>query len=214
MRNRHNFVDTFSRFSAPPGIRRCFAFLLLFSFLFTAAGCSLFKSKPVQPEKVSIRDVIKEKGYTITVYFDVNSDNLSIESKDSIMRTAKLLAVSDIEAYLTGFADKTGDEKKNVILSENRVNAVKNFLLSLGVSEESVYTDYFGDTLPAENADTPEAYAKNRRVEILLTPKIEDAVAANAGASKSEINALTLLKQRKASEETAAANEGLPSKAQ
>jgi len=205
MTKQPEFWSTFSKLSAHPGACRCFAFFILFYFLFTAAGCSLFKPKPAEPEKVSIRDIIKEKGYKITVYFDINSDNLDILSKDSIMRTAKLLAVSNIEAYLTGFADKTGNQDKNVTLSESRVNAVKNFLLSLGVTEDSIYTDYFGDTLPVENADTPEAYAKNRRVEILLTAKMEDAVAANADVSKSAINALTLLKQRRASNEAAEA---------
>ena len=176
---------------------RYFYVFISFLLLFAASSCSLFKPKPAEPERVSIRDIVKEQGYKITVYFDVNSDELSLISKDSIMRTAKLSAVSNTEAYLTGFADKTGNKENNVILSEKRVNAVKNLLVSLGISEEHIYLDYFGDDLPVDDGETPEAYAKNRRVELLLTSKIEEAVTVNSGASKATIAALSVVKQRK-----------------
>ncbi|MCL2144549.1 MAG: OmpA family protein [Endomicrobia bacterium] len=182
---------------------------ILFLLFFAASGCSLFKPKPTPPEKVSIRDIVKEQGYKIIVYFDVNSDELSLTSKDSIMRTAKLLAVSDTEAYLTGFADKTGNKEDNVVLSEKRVNAVKDYLINLGIAERNIYTDYFGDDLPVEDAETPEAFAKNRRVELLLTSKIEEAVVINAEASKATIAALKVVQQRKAEQtnnETAITN--------
>ena len=181
---------------------RYFAFLLLF-FPFAASGCSYFKSKPEEPQKVSIRDIIKEQGYKVTVYFEINSDKLSLVSQDSIMRTAKLLAISNTKAYLTGFADKTGNKKQNITLSRQRVDTVKAFLEKLGVPEENIYVDYFGDELPVDDADTPEAYAKNRRVELLLTSKIEDVVVINASASKATESALTVVKQRKAAHEAA-----------
>ncbi|MCL1972340.1 MAG: OmpA family protein [Endomicrobia bacterium] len=180
---------------------RYFYVFVSFLFLFAASGCSFFKPKPSEDERVSIRDIVKEQGYKITVYFDVNSDELSLISKDSIMRTAKLSAVSDTEAYLTGFADKTGIKENNVILSEKRVNAVKNLLISLGISEEHIYLDYFGDDLPVDDGETPEAYAKNRRVELLLTSKIEEAAAVNSGASKATIAALSVVQQRKSASE-------------
>ncbi|MCL2390261.1 MAG: OmpA family protein [Endomicrobia bacterium] len=180
---------------------RCLYLFILFSFIFVANGCSIFKPKPVEPEKISIRDIIKAGGYKITVYFDVDSDNLSLITKDSIMRVAKFLSISDTEGYLTGFADKTGKKDHNVTLSEKRVNAVKDYILSLGVPEENIYIDYFGDDLPAVNAETPEAYAKNRRVELLLTSKIEDALVVNADSSRATINALSIMKQRRAAQE-------------
>jgi hypothetical protein len=181
-------------------MRHFYVFISLF-FIFSS-GCSLFKPKPEEPTKISIRDIIKEEGYKIAVYFEINSDELNLISKDSIIRTAKFLAVSDTKAYLTGFADKTGNKDNNVILSEKRVNAAKEFLISLGIDAENVYIDYFGDELPVEFGDTSEALAKNRRVEILLTSKIEDAVAQNAQTSKASTTALDMLKLRKAAPQT------------
>ncbi|MDR2191410.1 MAG: OmpA family protein [Endomicrobium sp.] len=148
-------------------------------FVFFAAGCVTAKKEQAQ-SKLSLKQTVKETGYRVIVYFDVSSDELTLFSKDALMRVAKLQAISETQAYLTGYADKTGNPENNIILSKNRVESAKNFLLSLGVKENNIHIDYKGDEYPVDNEDTPEAYSKNRRVEILLTAAADSAVKESA----------------------------------
>lgn len=67
---------------------------------------------------------------------------------------------------LEGHTDVLGNPKKNLKLSEDRVNAVKNFLVTKGVAKGRVKTKAFGGTQPLSTEDTPEAHRLNRRVEL------------------------------------------------
>lgn len=137
-------------------------------------SCATTSSK--QPDKVSIKQLIREQGYKVTVYFDVSSAELGIVSQDELMHAAKLQGASKTSAYLTGHADKTGIKENNIDLSEMRVLTVKNYLMSLGIKEENVFIDYFGDEKPVDENEDLEAYAKNRRVEVILTNQIDDVI--------------------------------------
>jgi OmpA-OmpF porin, OOP family len=67
---------------------------------------------------------------------------------------------------LEGHTDNVGDAKMNMKLSEDRVDAVKSYLASKGISKSRMKTKAFGGTRPLSGDGTPEARALNRRVEI------------------------------------------------
>ncbi|MFK8138094.1 MAG: OmpA family protein [Bdellovibrionales bacterium] len=67
-----------------------------------------------------------------------------------------------------GHTDSTGDYDKNVKLSWDRADFVKNELVSRGVPASRVDTKGFGPDKPIDSAKTPEAYSKNRRVEFSI----------------------------------------------
>jgi outer membrane protein OmpA-like peptidoglycan-associated protein len=67
---------------------------------------------------------------------------------------------------LEGHTDVLGNPKKNLKLSEDRVDAVKNYLIKNGVAKGRVKTKAFGGTQPLSTEDTPEAHRLNRRVEL------------------------------------------------
>jgi len=53
-----------------------------------------------------------------------------------------------VKIAITGYADvQTGRHAHNLKLSENRVNAVKNFLTNAGIAEDRISSDYKGDTV-------------------------------------------------------------------
>lgn len=56
-------------------------------------------------------------------------------------------------------------------LSAIRAIAVVQALIADGVPPDHLAAAAFGDTEPIDNANTPEAYAQNRRIELLLTSK-------------------------------------------
>lgn len=69
---------------------------------------------------------------------------------------------------LEGHTDTRGDPKANLRLSENRVEAVKDYLISKKISKHKVKTKAFGGTQPISREDTEEAHRLNRRVELRI----------------------------------------------
>ena len=75
---------------------------------------------------------------------------------------------SNMEIQLEGHTDNTGSPKANLSLSQDRVDAVKKYISSKGVSKSRIQTKAFGGTQPLGNELTPEARMKNRRVEMRI----------------------------------------------
>jgi len=69
---------------------------------------------------------------------------------------------------LEGHTDFRGDPKQNMKLSQERVDAVKTYLLSKGVNKSKVRTKAFGGTAPLSRENTEDAHQMNRRVEVRI----------------------------------------------
>lgn len=69
---------------------------------------------------------------------------------------------------LEGHTDTRGDAKANMKLSETRVEAVKDYLVSKKIAKNKVRTKAFGGTQPISREDTEEAHRMNRRVELRI----------------------------------------------
>lgn len=89
---------------------------------------------------------------------------------------ARLMAVSDYLAkspkykriVLDGYADNRGQNKPNKILSRNRANTVKAFLVARGVSSKKIKIVAHGEVDEIALNKTPSLRAKNRRVDISI----------------------------------------------
>ena len=75
---------------------------------------------------------------------------------------------SRIVIQLEGHTDNQGSSKANLALSEERVEAVKKYLVSKGISKDRIKTKAFGGSQPLSNEMTQEARAMNRRVEMRI----------------------------------------------
>lgn len=69
---------------------------------------------------------------------------------------------------LEGHTDTRGNPKANLKLSQARVDAVKDYLVSKGISKSKVKTKAFGGTAPISREDSEEAHRLNRRVELRI----------------------------------------------
>ena len=102
------------------------------------------------------------------ILFDVDKYDLRPEAEEVLKNLAIVLKEADIKAFeVDGHTDSDAGDKHNQILSENRANAVKNFLASQGITAEITIKGY-GKTRPIASNDTPEGKQKNRRVEIVI----------------------------------------------
>jgi len=73
-----------------------------------------------------------------------------------------------IVIQLEGHTDNQGSSKANLALSEDRVEAVKRYLVSKGIGKDRIKTKSFGGSQPLSNELTQEARAMNRRVEMRI----------------------------------------------
>jgi outer membrane protein OmpA-like peptidoglycan-associated protein len=71
----------------------------------------------------------------------------------------------DLKVEIDGHTDSTGTAAYNMMLSEKRAKAVKEFMVTRGIDPKRLTTKGFGITKPAASNDTKEGRAKNRRVE-------------------------------------------------
>ena len=102
------------------------------------------------------------------ILFDVDKYDVRPEAEEVLKNLAIVLKEADIKAFeIDGHTDSDAGDKHNQILSENRANAVKNFLTSQGITAEITIKGY-GKTRPIASNDTPEGKQKNRRVEIII----------------------------------------------
>jgi outer membrane protein OmpA-like peptidoglycan-associated protein len=69
---------------------------------------------------------------------------------------------------LEGHTDYQGDPAKNMKLSEQRVEEVKNYVVSKGIAKGRIKLKAFGGTMPISMENTPEGHRLNRRVEVRI----------------------------------------------
>lgn len=108
---------------------------------------------------LEIRDEIK---------FEHDSYKLTKDSKQSLKTIANLILEGDHEfkkIVIEGHANKIGTEEYNLNLSEKRAKEVKNELLKLGLKENLVDTQGFGEGKPKNIEMWDVAKKENRRVE-------------------------------------------------
>ena len=104
------------------------------------------------------------------VLFDVNKYDVRVhpEAEEVLKNLAIVLKEMDVKNFeIDGHTDSDASDEHNQVLSENRANSVKNFLVSQGVTAE-ITTKGYGESKPVASNDTAEGKQKNRRVEIII----------------------------------------------
>src|SRR5690606_35304571 len=101
--------------------------------------------------------------------FDINSDDLRMESRANVERLAESLRkYKDTEVRVLGHTDSTGSHAYNETLSNKRAASVKSYLASHDIPTQRVRTEGFGETDPVASNDTDMGRQLNRRVEIVI----------------------------------------------
>jgi len=77
---------------------------------------------------------------------------------------------SDKRMVVEGHTDSRGSDSSNQVLSLNRANAVRDYLVSRGVDSEKITAVGMGASRPLVDNKTAENRANNRRVEIVVQP--------------------------------------------
>lgn len=98
------------------------------------------------------------------VFFGYDSYNLSPEAISQLELQAQWLRqYPSVNILVEGHADERGTREYNLALGEKRANAVRNYMVSLGIDPRRVQTISFGKERPEMVGSNSESWAKNRR---------------------------------------------------
>jgi outer membrane protein OmpA-like peptidoglycan-associated protein len=76
--------------------------------------------------------------------------------------------------FIGGHTDNIGSRNYNQQLSEKRAQAVAHYLMDLGLETDRISWKGYGSTKPATERSEPNERKRNRRVEFMITPTINN----------------------------------------
>jgi chemotaxis protein MotB len=115
--------------------------------------------------------------------FQTGSWSVGTEGKKAIVEVGKVLAQNpEISVLIEGHTDNDkilgsigGGIESNWDLSTKRATAIVNILAeNKAVNKENLTAAGRGEFAPIASNETAEGKAKNRRIEIILTPKLDE----------------------------------------
>lgn len=113
-----------------------------------------------------------EVGQTVrlnNIFFDTGKWDLRAESTAELKRLIQILKENpNMVIEVSGHTDNVGNEQKNVQLSQNRADAVKNYLQKNGIDASRLSSKGYGQSKPVAANNTEEGRQTNRRVEFSI----------------------------------------------
>jgi sortase system peptidoglycan-associated protein len=114
---------------------------------------------------------LKNHALNFDVQFRTNSIDIEKQYQEYLKDLAKTLNTTpNLEIEVAGFADRTGDEDFNMLLSDQRAKQVKEFLIEQGIEEDRITTLAHGETQPLHADENLENNFFDRRVSIFIMP--------------------------------------------
>lgn len=112
------------------------------------------------------------------VLFDTNSADLRASESATITNAAQYLKDNpEFLVELEAFTDPRGSFSKNLTLSKNRVDTVKNALIGAGIGPERIKAKWYGELNRTCTDKSAACLQQDRRVEIIVAPTLPVAQA-------------------------------------
>jgi outer membrane protein OmpA-like peptidoglycan-associated protein len=107
------------------------------------------------------------------VLFDTGKSDLRSEAREDLAKLSGIvLNYPSLRLTIEGHTDNTGSADINQTLSEQRANAVRDYLVSQGLDAGSLSAQGLGMNNPVADNGSDEGRQKNRRVEIIVSGEI------------------------------------------
>jgi len=98
------------------------------------------------------------------VFFATNKSTLTTASRDTLRKQAAWMRKQKkVSVTVEGHADERGTREYNLALGERRANAVKDYLMTYGISGSRISVISYGKERPVNSGSTPLAWSQNRR---------------------------------------------------
>lgn len=107
-----------------------------------------------------------------TIFFAYDSSSLSGDARTAAeANVAFLKDNTSVEVQIEGHCDERGGVQYNLALGERRANAVRDYMVAMGVSRSRLSTISFGKERPLAFGHDNSAWAQNRRANFVVTSK-------------------------------------------
>ncbi|SVC52119.1 uncharacterized protein METZ01_LOCUS304973 [marine metagenome] len=136
------------------------------SFALTACAATKKSTSMIQSDVYTGTDTVEylATGVKDRVFFATNKSTLTTASRDTLRKQAAWMRKkSDVSVVLEGHADERGTREYNLALGERRANAVKDYLMTYGISGSRMSVISYGKERPVNSGSTPLAWSQNRR---------------------------------------------------
>ena len=106
------------------------------------------------------------------IFFESNKFNLLPQSKIELQQLIDFLIQNpSISIEISGYTDNVGDDKSNLLLSDNRSKTVYSYLISNQINANRLSYKGFGEAKPVADNTTEQGRKKNRRTEFRIVKK-------------------------------------------
>ena len=142
-------------------------FLVIFaSVALTACATAKKQSGMMQSDVYTGSDTVEylATGVRDRVFFATNKSVLTTASRDVLRKQAAFMRKKkDLTFTIEGHADERGTREYNLALGERRANAVKDYLMTYGISSNRLQVISYGKERPVNSGSNPLAWSQTRR---------------------------------------------------
>jgi peptidoglycan-associated lipoprotein len=147
--------------------------LLIIMAAFILSACAAKTTKKIETQTTQItgdtytgEETVKylATGVPDRVFFATNKSVLTTASRDTLRKQAAWLKENkSINVTVEGHCDERGTREYNLALGERRANAVKDYLMTYGISGSRIAVTSYGKERPVNSGSSPLAWSQNRR---------------------------------------------------
>ena len=140
--------------------------LVIFATLILSACSTAKKSGNIDGDVYTGKETVKylASGVPDRVFFATNKSVLTTASRDTLRKQAAFMRKKkDLTFTIEGHADERGTREYNLALGERRANAVKDYLMTYGISSNRLSVVSYGKERPVNSGSNPLAWSQNRR---------------------------------------------------
>jgi peptidoglycan-associated lipoprotein len=131
--------------------------------------------RPLTEEEIFSKKTVEELNAEmplVDVSFDYDMSLIRDDQRAMLQKNADYLRRwTGIRVTVEGHADSRGTNEYNLALGERRGNAVKDYLVSLGIAAERMAVISKGEESPLCTEETEGCFARNRRGHFVITAK-------------------------------------------
>jgi peptidoglycan-associated lipoprotein len=131
-----------------------------------------FERSLVAKKEPGIEGEILESKLLKDIHFDFDKYDIRPGDVEILKENrALLMKYPNVKIQIEGHCDERGTIEYNLALGERRANSTKNYLISLGISQNRISTISYGEERPLDPGHNEEAWAKNRRAHTIILSK-------------------------------------------
>ncbi len=115
---------------------------------------------------------LNARGYLEDTFFNTDRFDLSPEARGILAKNANwMLQYPTVMVLVEGHCDERNTREYNLALGDRRANAVRDYLMSLGVTGNRIRTISYGEERAFALGQTEEAWRLNRRAHFVITAR-------------------------------------------